>query len=91
MQEVHDAVKDVVEAQLAPANIVELFVDEDEDADGDPIFLIVVVVEAEGTQPDPEQILGLTRHLNKRLNDLQKEHFPIFSFMTSEEAANAAG
>ena len=85
-----EIVKPVLEAQLAPARIVNLFVTEDEDADGDPILNITVVFEAENDRLDPNRVLGLIRHLREPLNESGSDRFPILSFMTSEEAAHAA-
>ncbi|MDE0699021.1 MAG: hypothetical protein OXH76_24645 [Boseongicola sp.] len=92
MQEAkYDAiVKPVFAEQLAPAQIVNFSVTEDEDADGEPILDIVVVFEAEGDRLDPNQVVGLIRHLRGPLNEIGSDRFPILSFMTSEEAADAA-
>ena len=93
MQEIdayHAAVQQVVEQQLAPAQIVNLSIEEAEDADGDPIFRILVVFKAEDDRLDPERVLGLRRHLREPLDALDSDRFPIFSFMTSEEAADAS-
>ena len=96
---IDEIVKQVVQKQLAPAKIVDLTVEKDEDADGDPILRIEVVFEAEGDRLDPEKVLGLGRHLHERLHQPSRttqalhssaDRFPIFSFMTSEEAADAA-
>ncbi len=96
MISIDEIVKHVVVTQLAPARVVDLSVTEDVDFDGDPIFRIVVVFEAEGNRLDPERVVGLARHLRNRLGELgnelgelDSERFPIFSFMTVEEA-NAA-
>ena len=85
----HSIVKPVLEAQLAPAQIVNVFVTEDDDADGEPILNITVVFEAEDNRLDPKQVLGLIRHLRGPLNESGSDRFPILSFMTSEEAADA--
>ena len=90
MAEIDEIVKQVelvVEQQLAPAQIVDLSVKEAEDADGDPIFRISVVFNAKEGRLDPERVLGLIRHLR---NKLGSDRFPVLSFMTSEEAADAA-
>ncbi|MYA87923.1 MAG: hypothetical protein F4X97_05650 [Boseongicola sp. SB0662_bin_57] len=83
-------VKRVLEAQLAPAQIVDLSVTEDKDVDGEPILNITVVFEAENDRLDPSQVLGLIRHLRGPLHEIGSDLFPILSFMTSEEAADAA-
>ena len=86
----HDEfVKRVLEEQLAPARIVDLSVKEGKDADGEPILNITVVFEAENDRLDPNQVLGLIRHLREPLNEIGSDLFPILSFMTEEEAADA--
>lgn len=93
MTSIDEIIRKVVEAQLAPAQVLKLSVKEDVDADGDPIFRIVVVFEAEENRLDPDRVVGLTRHLRNHLDELGDdldelgpERFPIFSFMTAEEA-----
>lgn len=89
--EIRAVIKQVVVDQLAPAQVVGLTVTEAEDSDGDPIFNIVVVFKAEDDRLDPERVLGLTRHLREPLHGLgQENRFPIWSFMTQEEADAAA-
>lgn len=88
--EVSAVIRRVVVDQLAPAQVVDLFVTKAEDSDGDPIFNIVVVFKAEDDRLDPERVLGLTRHLREPLHELGEYRFPIWSFMTSEEADAAA-
>ncbi|MYK31346.1 MAG: hypothetical protein F4051_06360 [Boseongicola sp. SB0670_bin_30] len=92
-----ELVKQVVETQLSPALVHNLSVKEDVDADGDPIFRIVVVFEAEKDRLDPDRVVGLARHLRNHLVESEDdwdesvlERFPIFSFMTAEEADAAA-
>ena len=97
MRNIDEIVKQVVETRLAPARVLNLSVREDVDSDGDPIFRIVVVFEAEGDRLDPDRVVGLTRHLRNRLDELGSdlgelvpERFPMFTFMTAEEANAAA-
>ena len=90
LDEIRDVIRQVATNQLAPAQVVDLMVTRAEDADGDPIFDIVVVFKAENDRLDPDRVLGLTRHLQESLNELHESRFPIWSFMTSEEADAAA-
>ena len=89
MTKIDDEVKRVVEQQLAPAQIVNLTVEEAEDADGDPILRIKVIFKVAENRLDPEKVLGLIRHVRKPLIELGTDHFPVFSFMTADEAADA--
>ena len=90
MKNIEEIVRKVVVEQLAPAQVINLSVMEDVDADGDPIFRIAVVFNAEKDRLDPDRVVGLTRHLRNHLDELAPERFPIFSFMTVEEADAAA-
>lgn len=90
MTKIDDVVERVVRQQLAPAQIVGLTVKEAEDADGDPILRIEVVFEAAAGRLDPKKVLGLIRHLRKPLADEGSDRFPVFSFMSAEEASDAA-
>ncbi|MCY3878471.1 MAG: hypothetical protein OXF74_04735 [Rhodobacteraceae bacterium] len=90
MTEIDKVVKQVVQKQFAPAKIVDLTVKEAEDSDGDPILRIKVIYKAKDDRLDPERVLGLIRHLREPLIKLGSDRFPIVSFMTSEEAADAA-
>ena len=85
-----NVVREVVERQLAPATILSVSVDDDIDHDGDPVLRVVVVFESEGSDLDPNRVLGLVRHLREPLKELQELRFPIFSFMTSGEIDGAA-
>lgn len=91
MTVVEDAVKQVVQRQLAPAKVVDLTAVEAKDADGDPILRMVVVFEAEGDRLDPDKVLGPVRHLRQSLKEHLTDRFPILSFMTTKEAADAIG
>ena len=91
MKEIYKVVNRVVREQLAPTQIVNLTVNEAEDADGDPILRIEVVFDAARGRPDPKKVLGLIRHLRRPLLDEGgSERFPVFSFMTTDEASDAA-
>ena len=90
MTKIDDVVKRVVQEQLAPAQIIGLTVEEAEDADGDPILRIEVIFEVAENRLDPEKVLGLIRHVRKPLTELGADRFPVFSFMTADEAADAA-
>ncbi len=88
MKNIDKIVKQVIQKQLAPAEIVNLTVEKAKDADGDPILRIEVVFKAAGDRLDPEKVLGLGRYLRRKLLDHKSsaDHFPVFSFMASEEA-----
>ena len=91
MKNIDKFVEQIVQEQLAPAEIVKLTVEEAEDADDDPILRIDVVFKAAGDRLDPEKVLGLGRCLRKPLYyEFNADLFPIFSFMTPEEASDAA-
>ncbi len=90
MTKIDKVLKRVVEEQLSPARIVRLSVEHAEEFDGDPILRISVVFKADDDRFDPEKVLGLKRHLRKSLEEVETDSFPILSYMTEAEAADAA-
>ena len=90
MSKIGDVVARVVQEQLAPAQTIDLTAEEAEHADGEPVLRIAVIFEADEDRLDPERVLGSNRHLRAPLGKLGSNRFPVFSFMTSEEAADSA-
>jgi len=84
------AVRDVVQKQLEPAHIVDVFVKEDLDHDGERILRVEIVFETDSGRLDPEKVMGLARHLREPLQKLHEERFPVFSFMKPNELDGAA-
>ena len=84
-----ETIREVVEAQLAPAQIIDLSVREDVDADGEDVLRVDVVFQIDG-KLDPEKVLGLVRHLREPFDKLHENRFPIFSFMKPEDMNGAA-
>jgi hypothetical protein len=85
-----EAIRKVVEAQLAPAEIVDVSVREDVDSDGEDVLRVDVVFRIDGNRLDPEKVLGLVRHLREPFEKLHEDRFPIFSFMKPEDMNGAA-
>ncbi len=77
--------KELIQEQLAPARIIEVTSEEAEGHEGDPIVRIRVVFEAENDRLDPENMVGLARHLRPTLDKLNPDCFPVFSYATPEE------
>lgn len=87
MQEnIDDALKEFVQQQLAPAEILQLKTEEVEDIDGNPILRIWVVYNNENNRIDPKKAVGLPRLLRQSFADLCATHYPLFSFIIPEEA-----
>ncbi len=87
MQNIDKILKVRIQEQLAPAKIVEVISEEAEDHDGDPILRIEVIFQAENNYLDPKKILGLPRCLHQPLHkEYNSQRYPVFSFMTPEEA-----
>lgn len=85
-----ETIRQVVETQLAPAQIVDLSVREDVDSDGEEVLRVDVVFRIDGNKLDPEKVLGLVRHLREPFEKLHEKRFPIFSFMKPDDMNGAA-
>ena len=85
-----EIIEQVVTEQLAPAHIVKVMVEEDLDHDGDEILRVRIVFEAEDDKLDTDKVLGLIRHLERGLEKIKEERFPIPYFMTLDEFNDAA-
>ncbi|MCY4249303.1 MAG: hypothetical protein OXC82_02550 [Rhodobacteraceae bacterium] len=91
MQEnIDEELKRIIQKLLKPARIVDLKSEEAKDDYGDPILNIRIVFEADKNWLDPEKVLSLARHLRQPLSELRSDIDPVFSYMTTEEAAIAA-
>lgn len=91
MDDLITVIRKIVEDELAPAKITNLFVEPDEDHDGDPILRIKIVFEVEeGHELDSRKVIGLARHLREPLENLGEARFPVFNFETTGEHAGAA-
>ncbi|CAM4371866.1 hypothetical protein [Palleronia rufa] len=89
-EDLRTVIRRTVEAELAPARILDVHVQEDVDHDGDPILRISVVFEAKDDRLDPRGMVGLARHLRDPLERLRVEAFPVFRFLTARDAAGEA-
>jgi len=85
MQEnIDEELKWVVQKELAPATIDDL--SSEEDAEGYPILHIQADYKVKDTRLDPEKNLGLTHYLRQTLTEAFVGKYPIFYFLTKEEA-----
>ena len=89
-EQLKTAIAEVLERQLAPAQVLSFDVVRDMDQDGDPILLVQVVFDADAGRLDSDRILGLPRHLREALDDLEEDSFPVFSFVKPGELEGAA-
>lgn len=89
-EDLKDVIRKTVEAELAPARILDVRLHEDVDHDGDPIPRISVVFEAKDDRLNPRSMVGLARHLREPLERLQVDAFPVFRFLTARDAAGEA-
>ena len=78
--------KEFVQKELTPAEIVDLRTEETEDADGEPLLRIWVVYKAKNNLLDPEKTVRLSRSLRQSFAELCMSRFPLFSFIIPEEA-----
>ena len=88
--QVRTVVRSVLEAELAPARVIDVELQRDRDHDGDPILKIRVFVEIPDQGLEPSKVRGLIRHLRKPLNDFEDVGFPIISLMSPEERSPEA-
>ena len=84
MQKSDKILKQIIQEQLAPAIIIEVITEETEDHEGYPILRIKVVCKPVNDRLDPEKVLDL--HLHPIINELSSDCYPVFSYMTPEEA-----
>lgn len=86
---IRDAIRNVIEERLAPTDIVDVEIEEDVDHDGDEIVRVRIVFAAQSGRPKAESVVGLTGLVRKPLLDIENDRFPILTFMTSEERDSA--
>lgn len=90
MNNVEEAIQDVVRARFSNVNILRVDVKEGEDHDGDRVFFVTVVFDADIKDLDASRLSGLTRHLRSRLFDMGEERFPYTRFVSKADFEGAA-
>lgn len=84
--EVKDVVRKALKDRFPTAKIANVAVRPDVDSDGDEILRIIVVIEGAPSQLDKKALVGFVRHLRSRLEEVNREEFPILSFISKSEA-----
>ncbi|MCY4047630.1 MAG: hypothetical protein OXF42_05965 [Candidatus Dadabacteria bacterium] len=78
-------VNKVVKKELAPTSIVKINMREDESGyDGKPLYRIDIIFD--GNRPHPEQVSNMLISVGDYLWDIDDERFPLFTFLTPEDA-----
>ncbi len=80
-------VEKLVREQLAPTKITNVIPTEAEGFDGDPILRVQVVLGEKSHALDPDKVLELGRLAWDKLVDTGSDRFPVFNYMTAEDAA----
>ncbi len=83
----YDFIIQMVKDQLAPTPISDVFPTEAESFDGDPILRIQVVLGETGQTLDPDKVLEMGRQAWIKLFETGTDRFPVFNYMTAEDAA----
>ena len=82
---VKKSVTGIVKRELAPTALVGINMRVDENGyDGEPLYYIDVIFDGERPRPDQvgSMLVGVWRHLW----DIDDKRFPIFTFLTTEDA-----
>ncbi len=92
--QIERAIREVVNARFANAQISDVKIQSGEDSDGDPVLKIFVVFEPTGKSLtlDPQEMASLARHIMTRLATMQTQTteadmFPMVSFVSQKDAA----
>jgi hypothetical protein len=83
-------IEEVVRERVHSGEIVNITVTRDADEDGDDIFRINVIFDNKKKSLDAAETSQLTRHVWRRLIDLDVRGFPSFSFIAKSEAGKLA-
>ena len=90
MSDLSQMIRNIASHQLAPAQIVDVRVEEDVDHDGDPILRITIIYDAAEENLDARRALGMARHLREPFEKRNIERFPVLRYLSKEDAAGEA-
>ena len=82
-------VRDVAADRFGAETIDAVAVRGDFDNDGDPVLIIRIVVDTAKGHLDPKELSSFIRHLRPKLDEVGEDRFPITSFVSKKEAAEA--
>lgn len=84
--ELREIIRSVLNDRFPDAKIARVAIKSDVDRDGDDILRVVVVLEGRPSQLDRKALVGFVRHLRSRLEEVNREEFPVLSFVSRSEA-----
>jgi len=84
--ELQEFIRSVLKDRFPDARIAKVAIKSDIDRDGDDILRIIVVLEEAPSRLDKKALVGFVRHLRSRLEEVDREEFPILSFVSRSEA-----
>ena len=70
-------------------SIFKVFVKEAEDQDGDPVLLVDVIFDNKQAKFDAKKFVGVVRQVRPALLKAKEMAFPIFSFVSREDASSS--
>ena len=82
-------VRDVAADRFGAETIEAVAVHGGFDSDGDPVLMVRIVVDTERGHLDPKALSSFIRHLRPKLDEVGEGRFPITSFVSKKEAAEA--
>lgn len=83
-------VGELVRSRFGEGQIERVFAEVEQDDDGDQFLSVTVVFNPQAGALDAERTLGLARHLRPRLEAERVAGFPVFRFLSKQEAVEAA-
>lgn len=85
-QKTERLIETIIQENLAADNVIAVQIDRDTDFDDEPVFLIKVIVDNGNKRIDSKKTISLTRDVRTRLAELGESAFPVFSFISKQEA-----
>jgi hypothetical protein len=85
-REVNEAVWAVLRDRFPDAKVANVSVRPDVDRDGDDILRVVIVLDGTLSSLDKKELFGFVRHLRSRLETVNREEFPVLSFVSKKDA-----
>lgn len=82
---VEKTIESVIQSRFPGGKIEQISIRRDFDYDDDPILVIEVVIQT-GEVLDSRRATGLARHLRSALAGIGETSFPLFSFISKNEA-----
>ena len=90
LDEVRDAVTQVLQAHLAPSILTKVLVFQETDSDGEPILRLQAVIDHAGPELGADKIFFATGVVRNALADRGETRFPLLTFPSSDEMPEVA-